>query len=143
MLHRPNGDCPHCKKIINRYPGFDPLLAKWFFALQARHPTLHTSCAGRDRIEQEAAFFRGASRAHFGQSAHNYNAALDLFFIVDGKAVWGLTEARTCFDIVLVPNLPDWITWGATWRHFPEMAHVELARWKYLVSEGQLKLVSD
>lgn len=130
-----------CLKIINRYPGFSENLKSWFFEFQKDHPEAHVSCAGRGQMDQEAACARGASRAHWGESAHNYSAALDVFVIIPGeKSIY----PRDWFTNVLMPNIPNWLEWyGQPGAPFFELPHIEIRGWRQLISMGTLKLVSD
>jgi hypothetical protein len=138
--HSNNGNCQRCLEIIDRYPDFNKDLKQWFKTLQKEHPEAHISCAGRGKQDQEEAVIRKASKAHFGQSAHNYNAALD-FFELAGKSSKDIYE-REWFESVLAPEIPDWIEWyGKPGAKFPELPHVELKGWRQLASKGILKLV--
>lgn len=65
--------CLQCAKIFNRYPNVHAELRTWFEALQIENPDAHISSAGRGKIDQEVAFERGASKAHYGQSAHIFS----------------------------------------------------------------------
>lgn len=135
MAHENTGVCKSCVKLINRYPNFHPDLAKWFWDLQTKNPEVHTSCAGRGYLEQEAAFDNESSRAHFGQSAHNYNMALDLFQLTPDN------EAR--FDIswyeeVIWPELQPWLLWYGNEGPYREYPHVEVRNWKGLLSTQPL-----
>lgn len=137
--HINNGECPHCQLIINRYPNFYKSLADWFYAFQKSHPEAHTSCAGRNYLDQEAAFIKKMSRAHYGESAHNYNAALDLFELKPDTAN---IYDRAWFVSVLQPNLAPWMEWyGKVGSPFYELPHVQAANWKSLAKDGLIKLV--
>lgn len=137
-MHDLSGHCLHCARLFNTYPNFNDELRTWFSALQIENPELHISCAGRGKIEQEALFQRGATKAHYGHSSHNFNAAFDVFFLIDGN--YNLDAAR--FSLVIVPALYPSLTWyGSPKAIFYERPHIELASWKELVSSGQLVLV--
>lgn len=137
MKHLNNGNCPKCMSIINKYPGFNLRMLQWFIDAQKKHSDFHVSCAGRGEVEQEECVARGASRAHWGQSSHNYNAALDGFFLIDGK--YNLERRR--FEPVVM-ELPSYIEWyGRQGSKFPELPHFELKDWRYLKDSGLLKLV--
>lgn len=150
-LHQNNGACGHCLEIVNRYPGFCAPLLQWFQALQAAHPEAHCSCAGRGQQDQEAAFLRRASRAHWGQSSHNYNAALDLFRELPGQNTVDEMFDRSWFAQVVDPAVAlqnmsgglklDW--YGRPGAEFYELPHVEVGHWRALVQVGQLKLVES
>lgn len=136
-VHKNNGMCPGCLSIFNRYEDFYLPLEDWFFALQKEHPEFHISCAGRGRADQEAMKMRKASRASYGESAHNYNAAIDLFLNVKGD----IFNERT-FKEQMAPKLLPWLEWyGKPDAVFRELPHVELKDWRGLVRHGALKLV--
>jgi hypothetical protein len=88
-MHSNSGNCLGCAKIFNKYDGFYEPLKDWFFKIQAKYPDFHACCAGRGQVDQEAFFAKGASDAHWLSSAHNFNSAVDTFFLIDGNA---------CFD---------------------------------------------
>lgn len=136
--HQNNGSCPQCLKILNRYKDPHPRLLTWFLQFQKNHPEAHCSCAGRGEIDQEAAFIRKASKARWLQSAHNYNAALDLFEMSGKPDIY----EKGWFDTVLAPNLPDFLEWyGRPGAPFYELPHVEIKKWKQLVSASILEPV--
>ena len=138
--HQNNGDCAHCDQIMDRYPNFNAELRTWFKAFQKSHPEAHCSCAGRGEMDQEAAFIRKTSRAHWKQSSHNYNCALDLFEMSAGYP--GDIYAREWFDKVLAPEVPEWIDWyGKPHAPFPELPHIEVKEWRQLLADGRLTLV--
>ena len=137
-MHKNNGACESCLAIITRFPGFDSQLAEWFLSLQKLHPELHTSCAGRNQIDQEAAFSRGASKAHWGESAHSWNCALDLFELKDGK----YTLDEDWFRVVIGANLRPFVRWyGLPGSLYKELPHVEIANWRTLAKSGKISLV--
>ena len=136
--HENNGQCSHCQEILNKYEGFNQHLRDWFEEVQAAQPETHLSCAGRGRIEQESDFHRGASRAHYGQSSHNFNCAIDLFCLVPGLDLYD----RAWFASVIAPRITSQLEWyGKPDAPFKELPHVEIKLWKELVQEGLAKLV--
>ncbi len=139
LKHDNSGKCVKCLEIILRYPGFHEGLRNWFLDFQYMHPEAHISCAGRGKDDQEALFQRKASRAHYGESAHNYNAALDLFENTGKTSEIYETE---WFHRILALALPDWVTWyGRPGSKFYELPHIEVAAWKELKEKGDLRLV--
>lgn len=131
--HSNNGHCPKCREIIDRFPNFNAELRTWFEAFQAKHPELHVSEAGRGKLEQERDFQKGASRAHWTQSAHNYNMALDTFVMLPGTTD---IYPRKWYDEILRPALPTWIQWyGMPGSVFFELPHIEVRGWKYVASK--------
>ncbi len=133
-------ECAGCSAVIARYPGTDPDLVSWFWLLREKNHDLHTSCAGRGREDQEACFSAGTSKAHWTQSAHNWNCALDLFRIDEnGKASW---DAMWYNNVLSgCPEIGDWLTWGRFWTTFKEYPHLELTNWRDMAKSGIAKLV--
>lgn len=137
-MHDLSSNCQKCDGIFDLYPGFNQELRIWLKGLQKEHPELHISAAGRGKMEQEMLFYRAATRAHYGESAHNYNAAIDVFFLIDGK----YSLDQTMFYCIIIPNLYASFLWyGAPHVLYYERPHIELKNWKELVSDGTLKLV--
>lgn len=133
--HINTGHCLKCWELMERYPNFHEGLWKWFVVLQKAHPDAHISCAGRGRIDQERSYRSGYSRAHFGQSAHNYNAAIDLFRLTLAGLAYDVAWFRhTIADAVEAHNIsPDrtfTINWyGSPGSRFFELPHLEVASW--------------
>lgn len=127
LKHENSGNCIKCDEIFNKYPGFHPGLKFWFQRLQQNNKDAHISCAGRGEIEQEACFNRGTSRAHYGQSAHNYNLAIDIFQLQDAIAVWNAGWFNKVVKPTLLPSL-EW--YGMPGSRFYELPHVEIKGWK-------------
>ena len=138
-LHSNSGHCDYCQKVMNRYPGFHQTLRAWFESFQAAHPEAHMSCAGRGRQDQEAAFIRRASKAHYGKSAHNYNAAMDIFkWAATVEEMYAIEWFENTVKPALTSNL-DW--YGKPHAPFYERPHIEIANWEELLKQGSLKLV--
>lgn len=133
--------CDRCQEVFNKYPLFHAELEMWFWGLKNRHPEAHISWAGRGRTDQELFFSRGTSRAHWTQSSHNYNAAIDLFKLDStGKADFG-TEF---YNMIVGPEVmrEPWLCWyGAPGAVYAEKPHVEVREWRSLVERGLLRLV--
>lgn len=139
VRHENNGRCIKCMEIFDRYPGFYEPLRAWFEAFQMSHPEAHISCAGRGYEEQEALFQRRASRAHYGQSAHNYGAAIDVW---ENTGNASDIYEKTWFREVLKPRLTDWLNWyGEPGSSFYELPHIEVRNWKAMAKRKTLKLV--
>ena len=131
--------CAGCQTLFKKYPGFYLPVRLWFEGLQLKHPELHISCAGRGRIAQELYFKNGESRAHYGESAHNWNAAIDVFFSTS-KNQYDL--GLDLFNQIIVPNLPDYLKWyGAADAKFKERPHIELRDWHKMRDVNLLKIV--
>lgn len=139
LKHVNSGACAKCNEIMARYPNIYQPLRDWFKGFQAEHPEAHISCAGRGRDDQDMLFRRRASRAKYGQSAHNYNAALDIFELTSVQK--DIYETKWFID-VLSKEIPDWMTWyGWPGSKFYELPHVEVENWKELATKGILKPV--
>jgi len=133
-MHSNTGNCLGCAKIFNRYTGFYEPLKDWFFNVQLKQPAFHISCGGRGQIDQEAAFARGASNAHWLQSAHNYNCAIDTFFMIDGQ----YRLDADLFEQIAKELAPDIDWYGLPGSSFKEMPHFEIRNWLDLVKQGLL-----
>lgn len=137
MKHDNSGKCPHCLEIINKYPNFDEDLLSWFQSIQLKFPNFHVAEAGRGRVAQEVDFSRGASRAHYGQSAHNYNVAMDTFFLVNGEY-----SLDNDLYLKVTKDLPFFMDWyGAESVKFYERPHFEKIGWEEMARHGLIHLV--
>jgi hypothetical protein len=135
IKHVNEAPCAACTQILARYPGINNTIAFWFTNLQYQHPDVHCSCAGRGEQDQEDCFLKGSSRAHWLYSAHNYNAALDLFQLKNG--VYSLNAAW--FKEVIAPALIESLEWyGSPKAEYYELPHVQLRDWKKLRDSGLL-----
>lgn len=132
------GKCSKCRQIIEKYPGFYAPLSGWFYLIQEQYHDCHVSEAGRGRIMQDVYFQRGASRAKYGQSSHNWNIGLDLFRLVDDKAVYEVKWFNKVVGANLTPNI---IWYGRKGAAFFELGHTEWKSWHGLADLGELKLV--
>ena len=138
MKHSNNGKCDKCKSIFDKYPGFNQALRSWFIAFQAKHPECHISCAGRGVTEQEAKKLEGKSNASYGKSAHNWNAAIDVFIQMPGKDIYD----KQWFENVLAPEIPYFLKWyGEPGSEFYELPHIQVRDWRALRVQGLLSLV--
>lgn len=132
--------CKKCDEIFDRYEGFNEELREWFNLCRNDIRNIHISCAGRGRKDQEDCFDRGRSNAHYGQSAHNYNMAIDVFF-VDEVGAYSLDKKY--FD-ELLSNHPidgkfEWF--GRPGSPYKEMPHIQVLNWKDKVKVNSLPLV--
>ena len=140
VRHLNNGSCPKCEEIINKYKDFNSDIYNWFKSLQKLNMEVHTSCAGRGKADQEDAFKRGASKAKYGESAHNFGLAIDLFKIdANGKAEWSIKFYREVINPAV--KMSCLLEHGLDWKKFVDAPHVELKNWKELVKQGKAKLV--
>lgn len=132
--HLNDGKCEKCLLIFDRYPGFHQGLKNWFIQIQASNPEAHISGAGRGKLEQEEYFVKKTSNAHYGQSAHNFNAAVDIFRLHQNGAEW----PKTWFTDIVKPAIEAHnaaasfkIKWyGMPGSAFYELPHCEVDGWK-------------
>lgn len=117
---------------------FDQKVRGWFILFQSKHQEAHISCAGRGIKDQQAAKAAGASRADFGESAHNWNAAIDVFVQLPQKNIYD----ENWFKTVFAPEVPYFLNWyGAPGATFHELPHIELREWRGRKASGELALV--
>lgn len=136
MKHANNGTCQACAETLKNVADH---LREWFEGEQLANPNLHCSTGYRGEIEQNAAANRGASKAKFGQGAHNYKPAMavDVYHRDDkGSATWPSDLFQDLAD-----RKPDDIEWGADWNDngrsddetFIDKPHFQIKGWKKLV----------
>lgn len=126
VKHGNSGECAKCLELLQRYGGVNSRLQSWFFEKQRGQPNAHVSEGVRGKSAQEAAKRAGNSRASFGESAHNYGLAIDVFFL-DSKGVLDYSKSNY---LVFAENLPEDIEWLGTSKKFPELPHFELKGWR-------------
>lgn len=136
LKHVNNGDCSKCDSLFDKFPNFHHGLRQWFKSVQLTHKDAHISEAGRGKRDQESYKKTGRSLAAWGQSAHNYNAAIDIF----RQTQQGTEYDRTWFRDVIASAV-GWhnatsdfkLNWyGAKGSSFYELPHVEIANWKLM-----------
>lgn len=94
----------------------------------------------RGRAAQEEAFKRGHSRAHFGQSAHNYTPAIAVDVVpypidwTDLKRFKALGKVVKAKAIAL--GIP--ISWGGDWTSIKDYPHYELNPWRKFAKDSKL-----
>lgn len=102
-------------------------------------------CGNRGKAEQEAAFRAGNSKAHFGQSPHNYTPALAFDFIPSPfkDSDWDRTDkfqaiAKKLLEAAEELGYGDSVRWGGDWNRngsikdekFVDTPHFELHPWR-------------
>lgn len=139
VRHVNNGACEKCLEVLNIYPGFNEQLLTWFKDFQKRNPSAHCAYGGRGKKDQAEFLAKGTSKAAYGQSPHNYNAAIDIFELTLNGGRWD----KQWFIEKLEPEVKkfDFLVWGGHFKSFVDRPHIELKNWKELVKQGQLKLV--
>lgn len=122
---------PDLQKIVNQlmvdYPGIK----------------FQINDAQRGRVEQETAYRNRTSKAHFGQSAHNYKpaVALDIYPLpVSFTKLQPYRNLAKAF-ISTANKLGIGIEWGGSWTSIKDFPHFELSNWKTLVKQGKVKLI--
>jgi peptidoglycan L-alanyl-D-glutamate endopeptidase CwlK len=108
-----------------------PLLRELFTAIAEIAP-IEVLASQRGRSAQERAFALGHSRAHFGQSAHNWTPAIALD-VVPAPLDWtDLDRFRALAALVKAEakarGVP--LAWGGDWARLKDMPHYELDPWR-------------
>jgi len=114
-----------------------PLLQQLFSAIAEEAPILVLD-SQRGRVAQERAFSLGNSRAHFGQSAHNWAPAIALD-VAPAPLDWNdaaryLALARIVKAKAKELGIP--IAWGGDWQSIRDLPHYELAPWRAFAAKA-------
>lgn len=137
-----HGECPECEEIFDRYPGFNSEVRMWFTDVRRSVFDAHVCWAGRGKVDQQIFFHRGASDAEYGHSAHNWNAAIDIWFLDPTKVGSYNGERSKYIEMFAAVPLPAELQWyGAPRSEFPELGHVQLRNWRDDAQAGRLHLV--
>ena len=120
------------KSSNERIAKADPRLQRMCRELEVLYPDLQISCSVRGESGQNNALIGGFSRAHFGESPHNYepSLAVDFVFVAKGVADW---TAKRYVDLAnhIRKNYPD-VTCGAFFKSFKDNPHFEISGWKMI-----------
>jgi peptidoglycan LD-endopeptidase CwlK len=119
-----------------------PLLIKLFKACisDPMCPDFTVLDSQRGRAAQEKAFSAGNSKAHFGQSPHNWTPSIALDVVpypIDWedlprfKVLGAFVEAKA-------RELGIPISWGGRWRSFKDYPHYELTPWRDFAKKSKL-----
>ena len=104
-------------------------------------------CSHRSHEEQERCFNNGTSKAHFGESAHNYmpSFAVDIYPYpapyIQVKGVKQLDDNSLEWNRMgqifkdMAENLGIEIEWGGDWKRLVDKPHFEIKDWKSKVKE--------
>ncbi|MBN9067072.1 MAG: hypothetical protein J0H60_11600 [Rhizobiales bacterium] len=112
----------------------------------------------RGRADQEEAFRKGNTHAHFGQSAHNWSPAIALDvapYPIDWKdaarfvalnKVIGCFNPETGFGYGLAKDMQIPLRWGGDWNfngkttdeHLVDLPHYELHPWRTWAKKSKL-----
>lgn len=139
VKHLNSGSCDKCYDILNKY-GEPPERIKEFFEdVVSRHKDAHIAFAGRGMNDQELFFQQGTSKAHWGESPHNYNLAIDLFRLTFNRAEW----LHTWYEQIWEESKEEFkdFAWGGDWNKFKDFPHYELKDWKDMVKNKEATLV--
>lgn len=116
---------PHCERCDRFMDDAHPVLRAWLKNVRSEFLEAHVSCSFRNEKDQNDAFARGASKAKWPHSKHNFlpSRAIDLFELTEyGVArfdpMWYAKLWRTCKT--------DDLTWAGNWKTFKETAHFQL-----------------
>ncbi len=126
--HLNKAQCAACDQIVTLC---SEDLQKWFHSERAEDLSLHALSSYRGKDRQEAHFQAGRSKAHFGESPHNYSPsrALDVVFVVQGQNSWNLVKLDT-----MAKRAPSNIEWGGYWKDFKDNPHFQEREWKTMVT---------
>lgn len=113
-----------------------------------KHATFTILDSQRGRAAQEKAFKEGKSKAHFGQSAHNWDPAIALD-IAPLPINWDDRKAFIALSKIVLPlaktmGIP--IRWGGDWNmngvltdeSFSDLPHYELHPWRAFAKQSKL-----
>lgn len=122
-MHLNVQDCQSCEEKLR---GVHPDLVAWVRLFRSHNPDAHVSCGHRGKADQEDAFSRGASKAHYGESAHNGvpSMAVDFFRLTQaGQASFD----KPWFEGTLAPAVKAaGFIWGGDWKSIKDAPHVEM-----------------
>lgn len=115
------------------------------FRKVVKHFDCSIICSHRGRVSQESAFENGKSKAHFGQSPHNFPPSLAVDVVpypIDWQDVKRMVYFAG-FVMATAQGMGIKITWGGDWdgdtnlsdNHFNDFPHFELTGWREMVKE--------
>lgn len=89
------------------------------------------ACGTRSAAQQDELYAQGRTRpgsivtnAKGGQSLHNIGLAVDLYFLVGGKADWGVGKYLKLWDLIK-DSVPE-VEWAGNWKSFKEYCHFQI-----------------
>lgn len=123
------------ERLSDLHPALQSIVNEYLY-----YKDLTITCSFRSREEQEDACKRGCSKAHYGQSPHNFLPARAVDIIPYPVPMKG-----NCWD----DNSPEWdiqaelflkiakekgieITWGGTFKKLVDKPHFELKNWRIM-----------
>jgi peptidoglycan L-alanyl-D-glutamate endopeptidase CwlK len=118
------------EKLKKLEPSFKVAIEKLLKEAHAKGLNVQVASGFRSFEEQNALFEQGRSKpgpiatnAKGGRSAHNYGRAVDLFFLVNEKADWGIGKFIMLAQLAKGLELP--LMWAGKWKSFKEFCHFE------------------
>ena len=131
ISHQNVQECPRC---IEKLMWAHPSLKTWFIWILGNHANAHISWSYRGEQAQNEMYEKGLSKLKYPLSKHNKTdekgnpsaQALDLFQLVDGKAVFDPD-----WYTILNRQNKDWnvpIRWGGDFKNFKDLDHFELMK---------------
>jgi hypothetical protein len=128
-VHINAATCPGCEaKMATAHP----TLVAFFTSFRAANPDAHVSCSSRTQSDQEADYAKGVSKAHWGQSAHDFtpSRAIDWFRLTQAG---GASFDSVWFRNVLAPAIAAaGLVWGGNFSTIRDLPHCELPAWQNL-----------
>lgn len=127
-------DAASAKRLAGAHPMLQQLMNA---ARQKIAFTILDSQRGREA--QEKAFREGHSKAHFGQSAHNWTPAIAVD-IAPVPLDWNNVAAFDALAKVILPLAKDMkipITWGGSWATLKDRPHYELSPWREFAKQAK------
>lgn len=115
-----------------------PDLQRLVYAVNKRIP-VYVLQGHRSEIEQEMDFQNGTTKAHFGESPHNYIPALAVDLGPDPLDWKDITSFRMLAEIVIqeAVKLGLDITWGGHWPTLRDHPHFEFTDWRERVKKAK------
>ena len=118
--------------------GAHPLLQQVFTAVAAE-ADIAILDSQRGRAAQERAHASGNSRAHFGQSPHNWSPAIALD-VAPWPIDWtdlGRFRALARLVNARAAEMGIPIAWGGDWKSIVDMPHYELDPWRQFAAKAK------
>lgn len=108
----------------------------------AKHADFYVLCGYRDEISQEMDFANGTTKAHFGQSPHNYQPSLAVD-LGPSPLNWNdrgsfLELAKIVIAEAALLKIP--ITWGGSFQTLKDLPHFEITPWRKMIDNPGMKI---
>lgn len=101
----------------------------------AESADIRIECGYRGKEAQEKAFNNGFSKAHFGQSPHNYEPALAVDILPYPQLYSSNSKFRELAGFIKITaiDLGIAVDWGGDWNSFKDYPHWQLHDWKKMI----------